>query len=97
MSELIFYSIQLRELEQLIRNCLKAELQNYTPEPVLQDDEFITVNQTCKLLSISKVTCAKWRKEGRIPFYRIGSRVRFKKSEVLNSVHAPKKYGRKEK
>ena len=83
------------ELRSLICECLKQERQSTAPAPPPQEEEYITVIQACKLLSISKVTCSKWRKEGRIPFYRIATRVRFKKSEVLDSLQAPKKYGRK--
>jgi len=86
MQEQIFLSLSQRDFETLIRNCVKSELQSQAPAPPPQTEEYLTVNEVCKILSISKVTCAKWRKEGRIPFYRIATRVRFKKSEVLDSI-----------
>jgi len=95
MENLILSPISLADFETLIKNCVSSALQAQTPAPPPQEEEYLTVAQVCNLLSVSKVTLCKWRTEGKIPFRRIGTRVRFLKSEVLYSLKTPKKYGRK--
>ncbi|WP_052184240.1 helix-turn-helix domain-containing protein [Psychroserpens sp. Hel_I_66] len=49
-----------------------------------KDDEILlTREETAKLLSISLVTLWKYTKDNLFPAYRIGAKVRYKKSEVL--------------
>jgi excisionase family DNA binding protein len=49
-----------------------------------KDDEIIlTREETAGLLSISLPTLWKYTRDGLFPAYRIGSRVRYKKSEIL--------------
>lgn len=52
--------------------------------PKSNSDEFLTIQEVSKLLSVSLVTLHKWKKQGKIKFYRFGSRIRFRKSDVLN-------------
>ncbi len=86
------------ELRSLISECLKQERQNisHAPEPKL-DTEYITRKQTAEILGISLPTLGLWSKTGVIPAYRIASRVRYKREEVMNSVSKVQitKYGRK--
>ena len=50
----------------------------------LKDENVLLTRQECsKMLSISLVTLWKFTKQDIIPAYRIGSRVRYKKSEIL--------------
>ena len=69
------YNVTLREKEQ--------EAKTKVDE---QDDEFITIKETCEILKITKPTLGRWRKIGIVTDYRIGNGVRFKKSEVLDSL-----------
>lgn len=72
-------------VEELIAR-LKTEL---TPAPVKAPKEttedFITVKEVARLLGISLVTVHAWKKAGKLKFYRFGSRIRFKKSEILSN------------
>ena len=65
---------------------LKLEL---IPVPAIATKEttedFITVKEVARLLGISLVTVHKWKKDGKLKFHRFGSRIRFKKSEILNN------------
>lgn len=49
-------------------------------------EEFITIKKTCEILKITKPTLGRWRKQGIIVEYKIGNGVRFKKSEILESL-----------
>ena len=52
-----------------------------------QTEQLLTREETAKLLSISLVTLWDWTKKDIIPAYRIGNKIRYKKSEVLKSLH----------
>ena len=53
------------------------------PEP---QTEYITRKETARILGVSLPTLNDWSKRGIIPSYRISSRVRYKKEDVLNSL-----------
>jgi excisionase family DNA binding protein len=64
-----------------VRNILSDFKKNVEPKEV-----FLTRNKTADMLSISLVTLWKLTKEDIIPAYRIGTRVRYKKSDVLKAL-----------
>jgi excisionase family DNA binding protein len=43
---------------------------------------YLTAKEVCALLQISTPTLYAWTKQGLIPSYRIGSRVRYKSTEI---------------
>jgi excisionase family DNA binding protein len=51
-----------------------------------ENDILLTREETAKLLSVSLVTLWDWTKKDILPAYRIGNKIRYKKSEVLNSM-----------
>ncbi|QMU28774.1 helix-turn-helix domain-containing protein [Adhaeribacter radiodurans] len=59
-----------------------------------QSEPPIKIERVCELLSISKSTARNWMKDGRIPFKRIGSRIYFFESEILESLEQPLKWRR---
>jgi len=61
-----------------IKSFLKEESQQQKDSEIL-----LTREETAELLSISLVTLWKYTKDNLFPAYRIGSKVRYKKSEVL--------------
>jgi len=48
--------------------------------------------ETSKLLSVSLVTLWDWTRKDIIPAYRIGNKVRYKKSEVLSALKQMNKF-----
>lgn len=56
-------------------------------------EAFITIDEVAELLRTPKATVYRWVHEGWIPNYKVGRRVLFKLSEVLNwlkkSCHRP--------
>lgn len=78
-------------LEELISR-LKSELNISQPSQQQEttEEEFLTAKEVSKLLGVSLVSLHKWKKDGKIKFHRYGSRIRFRKSEIINS----EKYGR---
>lgn len=78
--------------EQSLRKLLEAQEQDADqrlppPEPPAQE-ELLTRKQTAKLLGITLPTLRKYTCDGLIPGYRIGTRVRYKRSEVIGALQA---------
>jgi excisionase family DNA binding protein len=65
--------------------CLLLDIKHGDRVPVAPriEEEYLTFKQACETFDCSTVTLHKWKKEGRIPFYRIGGRILFKKSDVF--------------
>ncbi|WP_268847829.1 helix-turn-helix domain-containing protein [Flavobacterium aestivum] len=51
-----------------------------------ESDQLLTREETAKMLSVSLVTLWDWTRKDIIPAYRIGNKIRYKKSEVLKSL-----------
>lgn len=50
------------------------------------NDELITRQEASKILKVSISTLDNWKRAGIITSYRIGNKVRYKKSEILDSL-----------
>lgn len=86
MENLIFSQIPITELQKFISDTIREEMQKIaTPTPP-PETEFITRNQTAQILGVSLPTLNEWTKQGLIIGYRIGTRVRYKKGEILEAV-----------
>lgn len=84
MKQVIISGFTIEEFEDRLISRLKNELR--TPSNAKDNkepEEFLTAKQVSKLLGVSLVSIHKWKKQGKLKFYRFGSRVRFKKSEIL--------------
>ena len=55
------------------------------PQNSLVQDEYLTKEQVSELLKVSSVTIWAWSRKGILTSYRIGSNIRFLKSEVMTS------------
>ena len=74
------------DFKTVLRDCIKSELSKSAPpqtNPEIEED-LITENEARDCLQVSKVTLKVWRDKGLIPFYRFGTRIRYKRSELLN-------------
>ena len=82
--------VNANELITQIENVVKKLLPNSEPQPEEKND-LMTRTEVAKYLDISLVTLHTWTKKGILTSYRIGNKVRYKKSEVLNSLKATNK------
>lgn len=77
---------ELREdLRREIKQDLREELQEFSKlfkpkEPTI----WITRQEAADLIGVSLVTIYNWTKEGIIHAHKIGTRIRFKRSEIEN-------------
>jgi len=84
-NEVLFSQIPINDLRIIIQESVREEIQKIsvpTPQP---QTEFITRKETCEILGISLPTLNSFTKQGIIIGYRISSRVRYKKSEILEA------------
>ena len=65
------------------RKTLEHFAQSQQPDP---SSDFITRQETAEILNVSLSTLLNWRKAGIITAYRIGNKIRYKKSEILDSL-----------
>jgi excisionase family DNA binding protein len=87
MNDLMLSPISIGELRTVISETVSNEVNrilslNNKPE----QPEYYTRKQTAKLLGISLVTLNEWQRTGLVPAYRINTRVRYKREDVLNSL-----------
>jgi excisionase family DNA binding protein len=70
-----------------IVNGLSEVLKNFANlQTQLDQDVLLTREETSKMLSVSLVTLWDWTRKDLVPAYRIGNKVRYKKSEVLSAL-----------
>lgn len=79
--QILFQGATLKELAEELAPLLHS---NSTKKE--DDNEFISIEETCKLLRLNKTTVWKHTKTGRLVSYGIGNRVLYKRSEVLEAV-----------
>ena len=93
MQEQISINIPLNEFEEIQKGWIKEALREINPSSH-KEEEILTRKETSALLGISLVTLNEYTKSGKIPGYRLGSRIRYKKQEVLDALKGIKKYER---
>lgn len=88
MNNVILSPLTLEQLKAEIEAAVRKEITTLVESlnPPKQEDELITRKQAAKLLGVSLVTITDWTKTGKIIGYRIASRIRYKRSEVENSL-----------
>ena len=98
-NNIILSTIQLLELKQVISETVREELINYSGTLKKEEPaELLTRKEAATLLRVSLPTLHEWSKSGLIKFNRIGTRVLYKKEDVLaalkESVTFKHKWGR---
>jgi excisionase family DNA binding protein len=83
MNQIFLNGITLEQLAEALKPLLQTTATN---EPQQSENELLTRDEVCKLLSFNKTSLWKHTKSGRLKSYGIGNRVLYKKSEVLESV-----------
>lgn len=80
----------LDKIEEIVSKILKGDQEEKIQSMLLSPTE------ACKLFNpiISKVTLHKWTKQGLIPSHRIGGRVFYKVSELVEAARPIRKYDR---
>lgn len=87
------YTKQIIQIENISIDVLKTELLLEFKNVITtllnekkEVDTLLTRQETANLLNVSLVTLWDWTRKDVVPAYRIGYKVRYKKSEVLASL-----------
>lgn len=90
-SNLIVQGITVADLVELFRLMIQSEVKYLKDE---QPEKLLSPAETCKMFQppISKVTLSSWTAKGLLQDYRIGGRVFYKQSEILEKLTVLKRY-----
>jgi excisionase family DNA binding protein len=72
------------ELKELIKSSFREVIDEN--EPNKQRKELLTFKEVTSLLGVSASTLNNWKRDGKIPFHRIGGRILFKYAEIVESL-----------
>ncbi len=89
MNSIILEQVNLHQLENIISIAVKKgiELQVSQTTTTTEQTELLTRNEVCDLLHITLPTLHQWTKEGVVTGYRIGTRIRYKRAEILATLN----------
>ena len=82
-TQIFLNGITVEQLAEALKPWFSIQTANETQQP---ENDLMTREAVCKLLSITKVTLWKHTKTGKLKSYGIGNRVMYKRSEVLLAV-----------
>jgi len=88
MNNIILSPIPFDELKNALTNIVRHELKNELQQlaPKEKSEDLLIRKETASLLGVSLHTLHDWTTSGKIPAYRIGSRVRYKRLEIESSL-----------
>ena len=86
----MFTVMPISELCELIKRsvaeCFDNELKSFLKTSIQEEEKLLNIQEACQLLKVSKVTIHKWKKNQTLPFHRMGRKIYFKRSELINSL-----------
>ena len=90
--QVVLFQLDPEIFLQQIKDIIKNEIQEANQKD--QADKLLSPAETCKLFqpAVSKMTLIRWTKNERLIEYRIGGRVFYKYSEIMEAMKHLKKY-----
>jgi excisionase family DNA binding protein len=86
-NSIILQSLSEDQLVKLITQVFREQLKEFKNElNQTSENELLTRDEVCKLLSINKTTLHKHTKSGKLKSKGIGNRVLYDKTQVLEAV-----------
>ncbi len=88
-NEIILNGISFEQLQDSFRAIVQSEVQKIVSGLTTAQEptpELITRKETAHILGISLPTLNEWTKNGTLPAQRIGTRVRYNRASVYNSL-----------
>jgi len=87
-THLTFTALSEEAIKQIIEKSIQSTLLESAKETIEEDVILLTRKETIKILGITLPTLRAWTVAGKIPCYRISSRIRYKRSEVFAYVES---------
>ena len=90
MNEVKIIQTTPSEISSIISESIRTELEKFKKEleKSNSDEILLTREETCELLSINLSTLWSYTKKGKLPSKKIGNRVYYLKSEVLEALNS---------
>jgi len=90
-NQIIFSGVSPQELVELFRPILKEEVKSIVES---KEEVLLSPAETCKVFvpQITKATLTSWTKKGMLQEHRIGGRIFYRRSEILEKATKLKKY-----
>ena len=82
MGELILHQTPLADLKALISEAVAEQFKKHQPQQEREPVKILTRQETAKILGVSLPTLHEWTKTGVVQGTRIGTRVRYRMSDV---------------
>ncbi|HSH67661.1 MAG TPA: helix-turn-helix domain-containing protein [Bacteroidia bacterium] len=73
--------IAYQEMIMLLKNRIETILKNY--RPVMNGEIYLSGEDVCELLHISKRTLQQYRNDRILPYIQIGGKIIYKESDIL--------------
>lgn len=89
MSELIFIQLTRLELEQVVTKAVETALMQHKQADLT---EILTISETAKFLSVSLPTLYQKTAKSEIPHFKVGRKLYFKKSDLLNWIESKPRF-----
>lgn len=71
------------DIERIVTDIVSALKKNEQPTVEAEREEKLyTSEEVCKILRCSRPTLHRWKRDGLIPFVRIGTNIRYKESDL---------------
>jgi len=81
METQLVVTLKVDELKSIITESVENAIK--INSKAKEEDSLLCRNDLARLFSVSLVTISAWTKSGKLPYYQIGSRIYFKKNEVM--------------
>lgn len=89
-NKIYLLSISETELKELIKSSMKEVLETKN------DKELLSFKETCEFLGCSPSALNNWKSQNKIPYKRLGKRIFFNRSEVVEALKDSNYYKIKE-
>jgi excisionase family DNA binding protein len=83
----------LERIAERVAQKINLGLQPQQPQTNSEAEAPISIDEACALLRISRVTLYNWRQQGLIAVHGVGRRKYLYKSELMESLKQPKRFG----
>lgn len=93
METLKLVQVTPESLAEIVKNAVSSELERFSDlfKKSESDSEYLTREEVCKRLKISKGTLNNRSRSGEIPFHKVGRRVLYRNCEVQEYINGQKR------
>lgn len=94
---IITAGISPADLVELLRPMVRHELEQLqkAAPATAESEDLLTMKQATDLLGVSAHTLHEWKRIGKLPYYKLGSRTFFKRDEIMAALQVQQRTAKK--